>query len=76
MLMGVGLATSTGSLIVVGASLLAGITWWLETQSEFSSKTETLNNFLAGLQPYLDGSGFRNRNVSSHTLSLFYPPIL
>jgi len=33
LLMGLGLATSTGSLIVVGASLLAGIVWWLGTHS-------------------------------------------
>ncbi len=50
-LMGVGLATSTGSLIVVGTSLLAGISWWLGTQSEPSSRTESLNNFLAVLHP-------------------------
>lgn len=30
LLMGLGLASSTGSLIVLGASVLAGIVWWLE----------------------------------------------
>lgn len=47
--MGLGLATSTGSLIILGSSLLAGIV----TQSESSSKTETPNNFIAGLNPIL-----------------------
>lgn len=28
--MGLGLAISTGSLIVVGASVLAGIVWWMD----------------------------------------------
>lgn len=51
LLMGLGLATSTGSLIVVGSSLLAGIVWWLGTQSESLSKTECHNNFIAGLAP-------------------------
>jgi hypothetical protein len=51
--MGLGLATSTGSLIVVGASILAGIVWWLGTQSESLSQTETPNNFIAGLNPIL-----------------------
>lgn len=50
-LMGLGLASTTGSLIVVGASILAGITWWLGTQSEPLSKTESHNNFIAGLAP-------------------------
>jgi len=51
LLMGLGLATSTGSLIVVGASFLAGIVWWLGTQAELLSKTENQNNFIAGLNP-------------------------
>jgi hypothetical protein len=49
--MGLGLATSTGSLVIVGASILAGIVWWLGTQSEPLSKTESHNNFIAGLNP-------------------------
>jgi undecaprenyl-diphosphatase len=51
LLMGLGLAATTGSLIVVSASILAGITWWLGTQSEVSSQTETQSNFTAGLNP-------------------------
>ena len=51
LLMGFGLATSTGSLIVVGTSILAGIVWWLGTQSERLSQSETPNNFIAGLNP-------------------------
>ncbi|MDR4495982.1 MAG: phosphatase PAP2 family protein [Nitrospirales bacterium] len=48
LLMGFGLATSTGSLIVVGASLLAGTIWWLGTPFDL---TEIQNRFLAGLNP-------------------------
>jgi len=51
LLMGLGLATSTGSLVIVGASILAGITWWLGTQTESRSQTESHNNFIAGLNP-------------------------
>ena len=51
LLMGLGLATSTGSLVIVGASILAGITWWLGTQTETRSQTESHNNFIAGLNP-------------------------
>ena len=51
LLMGLGLATSTGSGIVVGASILAGIVWWLDTQSEPLSKNKNQNNFIAGLNP-------------------------
>ena len=49
--MGLGLATSTGSLIIVGASVLAGIVWWLGTQSESLPQAENPNNFIAGLNP-------------------------
>lgn len=51
LLMGLGLATSTGSLIIVGSSVLAGIVWWLGTQSESLSQAETPNKFIAGLNP-------------------------
>ncbi len=51
LLMGLGLATSTGSLIIVGASFLAGIVWWLGTQSELLSQAETNNKFISGLNP-------------------------
>ena len=53
MLMGFGLATSTGSLIIVGASVLAGIVWWLQTQREPPSQTGNSINFIAGLNPVL-----------------------
>jgi len=53
LLMGLGLAATTGSLIVVAASILAGITWWLGTHSEPLSQAETPNNFIAGLNPIL-----------------------
>jgi hypothetical protein len=49
--MGLGLATSTGSLIIVGASALAGIIWWLGTQSEPLSLADTNNKFISGLNP-------------------------
>ena len=48
-LMGLGLASSTGSVVIVGASVMAGIIWWLGTQSELT--IEVKNNFLAGLNP-------------------------
>jgi membrane-associated phospholipid phosphatase len=32
-LMGVGLASSTGSWVIVGASLMAGMIWWMENQT-------------------------------------------
>ena len=53
LLMGLGLATSTGSPIIVASSILAGIVWWLGTQSEPLSQTESPNNFIAGLNPIL-----------------------
>jgi hypothetical protein len=49
--MGLGLATSTGSIIIVGSSILAGIVWWLGTQSETPYQAENQNNFIAGLNP-------------------------
>ncbi|MGV7229110.1 MAG: phosphatase PAP2 family protein [Nitrospirales bacterium] len=51
LLMGLGLATSTGSIIVVGASVLTGIIWWLGTQSESLFQTKSPNNLIAGLNP-------------------------
>ena len=51
LLMGLGLASTTGSFVIVGASLLAGTVWWLETQS--GSKAKTHNNFITGLNPIL-----------------------
>jgi membrane-associated phospholipid phosphatase len=36
-LMGVGLASSTGSLVIIGASLTAGIIWWMGNQT-YTSK--------------------------------------
>jgi membrane-associated phospholipid phosphatase len=51
LLMGLGLATSTGSLVIVGSSVLAGIVWWLGTQSEQTSQVESHTNFIAGLNP-------------------------
>ena len=53
LLMGLGLATSTGSLIIVGSSVLAGIVWRLETQPRQSSQADSHNNFFSGLNPIL-----------------------
>ena len=53
LLMGLGLATSTGSLVIVGSSVLAGIVWWLGTQSEPLLQAESQNNFITGLNPIL-----------------------
>ncbi|MEO7860218.1 MAG: phosphatase PAP2 family protein, partial [Nitrospirales bacterium] len=49
LLMGLGLATTTGSMVVLGASLMTGIIWWMGTQSELT--TEDKNLFFAGLNP-------------------------
>jgi undecaprenyl-diphosphatase len=51
LLMGVGLATSTGSLVIVGSSVLAGIVWWLGKQSDSSSQTEIQQNQPMALNP-------------------------
>lgn len=51
LLMGLGLATCTGSLIVMGVSTLAGIVWWLGTQNKQVSPSATHNNLIAGLDP-------------------------
>ena len=51
LLVGLGLAASTGSLIIVGASILAGIVWWLGIQSESLSQASTNNTFISGLSP-------------------------
>ncbi len=51
LLMGLGLATGTGSLVVIGTSLIAGIIWWLKTQTEARSLADTNHNFLSGLNP-------------------------
>jgi hypothetical protein len=46
-----GLATTTGSAMILGASLLAGIVWWMENQSALSPQDERTNNLIAGLNP-------------------------
>lgn len=48
LLMGLGLATSTGSLIVVGASVLAGTVWWLGNSSSVSHPMEPASNYSMG----------------------------
>ncbi len=53
LLMGLGLATSTGSLVIVGSSVLAGIIWWLRTQSKQLSQSENRNNFIFSLSPFV-----------------------
>ena len=53
LLMGLGLATGTGSLIVVGASVLAGIIWWLGTQSVLSSHSAIQQNQPMEINPIL-----------------------
>ncbi len=49
LLMGLGLATTTGSIVVLGASLMTGMIWWMGTQSELP--TEEKHRFFAGLNP-------------------------
>lgn len=41
LIMGIGLATSTGSLVVLGASLMTGLIWWQGTQFELTTKVES-----------------------------------
>ncbi len=53
LLMGLGLATSTGSLIIIGTSILAGLVWWIGNQSPLLSRTESDNRFMLGLNPIL-----------------------
>jgi len=50
-LMGLGLATSTGSLVVVGAGLLAGTVWWLGIQPGPLCQSKSQTNFITGLNP-------------------------
>ncbi len=50
-LMGLGLASSTGSLIIVGTSMLAGIVWWYGAESQPLFKSENSNSFLEGVNP-------------------------
>ncbi|HSF10800.1 MAG TPA: phosphatase PAP2 family protein, partial [Nitrospirales bacterium] len=49
LLMGLGLATTTGSIVILGASLMAGIIWWRGTQFELTP--EIKNSFLNGFNP-------------------------
>ena len=56
LLMGLGLATSTGSLIIVGSSLLAGIAWWLWIQTAPPLQAENNTNIITGLNPILTES--------------------
>jgi undecaprenyl-diphosphatase len=53
LLMGLGLAASTGSLVIVGSSILAGIIWWLETQSTLSSQSAIQQNQPLEINPIL-----------------------
>ncbi len=78
LLMGLGLASTTGSAIVVGASLLTGITWWLGTQSESPSQTKGSKNFIAGLNPFLTEAilGIGMFLLALLTLSIRFPSFL
>ena len=51
LLMGLGLASSTGSVIIVGAAMLAGIAWWVGNDSQPLFQSEEPNKFMAGLNP-------------------------
>lgn len=57
LLMGLGLAISTGSLIVTGAALLAGIIWWLGMQLELSSSAERSRPIIGCLHPLWSEAG-------------------
>ncbi len=49
LLMGLGLATTTGSVVVMGASLVTGIIWWQGAQ--FESTSEVKNSPFDGFKP-------------------------
>jgi membrane-associated phospholipid phosphatase len=51
LLMGLGLATSTGSFIVVGAGILAGTVWWLGTTFEVSAPRKIQQHETVALNP-------------------------
>jgi len=68
LLMGLGLAATTGSLIVVGASILAGIVWWLGTQSELYSQTRKFKTHLFPSNPI--------RNEATLGISVFIAALL
>lgn len=57
-LMGLGVAASTGSLIIIGASLMAGIIWWLGRQTTMSPQDVRSHAFMAGLNPLLTETAF------------------
>lgn len=52
-LMGLGLAASTGSLIIVGTGILTGIVWWIGDQSPLPSRVKSDNRFTLGRNPIL-----------------------
>jgi undecaprenyl-diphosphatase len=78
LLMGLGLATSTGSMIIVGSSILAGIVWWLGTQSEPLLQAESHTNFIAGLNPILTEAilGIAMFLLALLTFSIRFPSFL
>lgn len=58
LLMGFGLATTTGSAVILGASFLAGIVWWMGNQSALPPQDERSNNFIADLNPIWSEAAF------------------
>ncbi len=52
-LMGLGLASSTGSVIIVGAAMLAGIAWWVGHDPQSLFHDDAPNKFIAGVNPIL-----------------------
>ena len=53
LLMGLGLASTTGSLIVMGAGILAGTVWWLGPQSALLFQSEGNNRSMTAHNPLL-----------------------
>ena len=51
LLMGLGLAASTGSFIVVGVGALAGMVWWLEIEFKPLPQIKIRKNFVRGIHP-------------------------
>lgn len=71
-LMGLGLAASTGSLVILGASLVAGIIWWLGRQTTMSTQNIRNHAFLAGLNPLLTETAFGIGMVLLSLLVFFF----
>ncbi len=53
LLMGLGLATTTGSTVIIGASILAGMIWWIGSQPSLTNDISANTKGDASLTPLL-----------------------